>query len=130
MNVSNFKDSFNLQKPKGGNNMRLLIKDRAKGKTTQMIYTSEATGYPIVVETQMQKNFIMNKAKEMSIVIPEPITLNEIKNMNNIRGRIRVNDKVIIDEGYNIIEKALKAYIGCDVMAVTLTDKIKEHAQF
>lgn len=107
--------------------MRLLIKDRAKGKTTQMIYTSEATGYPIVVETEMQKNFIMDKAKEMDIVIPEPITIGEI---NNIRGRIRPDDKIIIDEGYNIIEKALKAYIGCDVMAVTLTDRIKEHAQF
>ena len=107
--------------------MILLIKDRAKGKTTQMIYTSEATGYPIVVETEMQKNFIMDKAKEMDIVIPEPITIGEI---NNIRGRIRPDDKIIIDEGYNIIEKALKAYIGCDVMAVTLTDRIKEHAQF
>lgn len=107
--------------------MRLLIKDRAKGKTTQMIYTSETTGYPIVVETEMQKNFIMNKAKEMDIIIPEPITIGEI---NNIRGRIRPDDKIIIDEGYNIIEKALKAYIGCDVMAVTLTDRIKEHAQF
>ena len=53
--------------------MRLLIKDRAKGKTTQMIYTSEATGYPIVVETEMQKNFIMDKAKSMDTIIPEPI---------------------------------------------------------
>lgn len=107
--------------------MRLLIKDRAKGKTTQMIYTSEATGYPIIVETQMQKSFIMDKAKEMNVIIPEPITLDEA---NNIRGRIKPNDKVIVDEGYNIIEKALKAYIGCDVVAVTLTDKIKEHSQF
>lgn len=107
--------------------MRLLIKDRAKGKTTQMIYTSESTGYPIVVETQMQKNFIMDKAKEMDVIIPEPITLDEA---NNIRGRIKPNDKVIVDEGYNIIEKALKAYIGCDVVAVTLTDRIKEHSQF
>ncbi len=111
--------------------MRLLIKDRAKGKTTQMIYTSEATGYPIVVETEMQKNFIMDKAKEIDIVIPEPITINEIMGISaGIRGRIRPDDKVIIDEGYNIIEKALKAYIGCDVIAVTLTDRIKEHAQF
>ena len=40
--------------------MRLLIKDRAKGKTTQMIYTSEATEYPIVVETEGQKSNLMN----------------------------------------------------------------------
>lgn len=105
--------------------MRLLIKDRAKGKTTQMIYTSEATGYPIVVETEMQKNFIMDKAKEMDIVIPEPITINEIEHRKLREYRI---EKVIIDEGYNIIANALKEYIGCEVAAVTLTDRIKEQA--
>lgn len=107
--------------------MRLLIKDRAKGKTTQMIYTSEATGYPIVVETEAQKSNLMDKAKSMDVIIPEPITINEIG-----RGKLRVcrTQKVIIDEGYNIIANALKEYIGCEVAAVTLTDRIKEQAQF
>lgn len=107
--------------------MRLLIKDRAKGKTTQMIYTSEATGYPIVVETELQKSNLMDKAKNMDVIIPEPITINEIE-----RGKLRGcrTPKVIIDEGYNIIANALKEYIGCEVAAVTLTDRIKEQAQF
>lgn len=106
--------------------MRLLIKDRAKGKTTQMIYTSEATGYPIVVETETQKRFLMNMAGGMDINIPEPIAVNDIE--RRTRG-CRI-EKVLIDEGYNIIEKALKEYIGCEVVAVTLTDRIKEQAQF
>ena len=29
--------------------MKLIIKDRGMGKTTQLIHISEATGYPIVV---------------------------------------------------------------------------------
>lgn len=106
--------------------MRLLIKDRAKGKTTQMIYTSEATGYPIVVETETQKRFLMNMAEDMDINIPEPIAVNDIE--RRTRG-YRI-EKVLIDEGYNIIAKALKEYIGCEVAAVTLTDEIKEQAQF
>lgn len=107
--------------------MRLLIKDRAKGKTTQMIYTSEATGYPIVVETESQKSNLMDKAKSMDVIIPEPVTINEIGH-----GKLRgcQPQKVIIDEGYNIIANALKEYIGCEVAAVTLTDRIKEQAQF
>lgn len=107
--------------------MRLLIKDRAKGKTTQMIYTSETTGYPIVVETELQKSNLMDKAKNMDVIIPEPITINEIEHGKLKRYRI---NKVIIDEGYNIIANALKKYIGCEVAAVTLTDRIKEQAQF
>lgn len=109
--------------------MRLLIKDRAKGKTTQMIYTSEATGYPIVVETEMQRDYIMRMAEMMCVVIPEPITINDIKGSRNIVKAKRIS-KVIIDEGYNIIANALKEYIGCEVAAVTLTDRIKEQAQF
>lgn len=107
--------------------MRLLIKNRAKGKTTQMIYTSEATGYPIVVETEAQKSLLMDKAKNMDVIIPEPVTINDVER-RKLRG-CRI-EKVLIDEGYNIIANALKEYIGCEVAAVTLTDRIKEQAQF
>ena len=69
----------------------------------------------------------MDKAKSMDTIIPEPITINEIEH-----GKIKGcrTKKVIIDEGYNIIANALKEYIGCEVAAVTLTDRIKEQAQF
>lgn len=33
---------------------------------------------------------------------------------------------VLIDEGYDLIGEALSAYLGAPVVAVTLTDKIKE----
>ena len=103
--------------------MRLIIKDRGKGKTTQMIYTSEATGYPIVVDTEFKKNNLINKSKEMDVIIPEPLTISDIHNNKKLRGCLI--EKVIIDEGHNIIEKALKQYLGCEVASVTLTDRIK-----
>lgn len=102
--------------------MRLIIKGRGMGKTTQMIHTSESTGYPIIVETRSQAQLLIDKAKKMGAAIPEPITMSRIDSA--IRSR-RI-EKVIIDEGHNIIEKALKAYIGCDVAAVTLSDSLKE----
>ena len=37
---------------------RLIIKDRGKGKTTHLLYTSAATGYPIVVETFERKEYL------------------------------------------------------------------------
>ena len=37
-------------------------------------------------------------------------------------------DHVLIDEGYNLIGEALDAYMGTHVMAVTLTDRVKELA--
>lgn len=37
-------------------------------------------------------------------------------------------DHVLIDEGYNLIGEALDTYMGTHVMAVTLTDRVKELA--
>ena len=35
---------------------------------------------------------------------------------------------VLVDEGYNLIGEALDAYMGMHVVAVTLTDRVKELA--
>lgn len=37
-------------------------------------------------------------------------------------------DHVLIDEGYNLIGEALDHYLGAHVVAVTLTDRVKELA--
>lgn len=98
--------------------VRLIIKDRGKGKTTQLLYTSATTGYPILVSSNSQVNYLLQKAKELELVIPQPITRNYLKG--------RQIDNILIDEGYDLIGEALENYIGCKVIAVTLTDKIKE----
>lgn len=46
-----------------------------------MIYTSEATGYPIVVETQRQKSHLTDMAKSMNVIILEPMTINDIRKL-------------------------------------------------
>lgn len=104
--------------------MRLLIKDRGAGKTTQLILTSEATGYPIITHNEAAAQNIIRMAKIMGVHIPEPISISKIEH-NGLRG-FRL-ERVLIDEGYDIIEKALKEYIGCqNIVAITLSDRIKE----
>lgn len=51
------------------------------------------------------------------------MTVEEVKNKRGMN-----YDHVFIDEGYNLIGEALDAYLGTHVMAVTLTDRVKELA--
>ena len=104
--------------------MRLLIKDRGTGKTTQLIHTSEATGYPIITHNETAAQNIIRMAEMMGVHIPTPISISKIEH-SGLRG-FRL-EGVLIDEGYDIIEKALEEYIGCqNIVAVTLSDKLKE----
>ena len=100
---------------------RLLIKERATGKTTGLLYTSEATGYPIVVQCISRIKQIQNMADELNIIIPEPITIEDLKSK-----RCQRPENVLIDESYSLIGDALDSYLGTHVIAATLSDSIKE----
>lgn len=101
----------------------LIIKDRGKGKTTQLLYTSATTQYPIIVQNKLQINLLIEKARGLHLIIPVPMTVEEFKNKCGMN-----YDHVLIDEGYNLIGEALDSYLGTHVMAVTLTDRVKELA--
>lgn len=101
----------------------LIIKDRATGKTTQLLYTSATTQYPIIVQNKLQIKLLLDKAEDLNLIIPVPMTVEECKNKCGMN-----YDHVLIDEGYNLIGEALDAYMGTHVVAVTLTDRVKEFA--
>lgn len=101
----------------------LIIKDRGKGKTTQLLYTSATTQYPIIVQNKLQVKFLLDKAKELDLTIPIPLTVEEFRNRIG-----RTCDCVLVDEGYDLIGEALDSYLGTHVVAVTLTDRVKEFA--
>ena len=86
--------------------MRLLIKDRGTGKTTQLIYTSEATGLPIAVETSSRIDLIMKMANEMNCYIPKPILIKDL-----IEHKYRY-ENVLIDEAEKTIANALNHYLN------------------
>ena len=99
----------------------LVIKDRGTGKSTQLVYTSAVTQYPIITQHRTSIMHLMDLANELGVVIPTPMTVDDYK----AKGRIQENH-ILIDEGYDLIGEALDAYMGTHVVAVTLSDKIKE----
>ena len=103
----------------------MIIKDIAIGKTTQLLYTSATTQYPIIVQNKLQTTLLLDKAKDLNLIIPVPMTVEEFKNG---RGHGMNYDHVLIDEGYSLIGEALDCYLGAHVAAVTLTDRVKELA--
>lgn len=106
-----------------GNKTRLIIKDRGTGKSTQLLFTSAVTGYPIIVPYQIRIDYLLSKAAELNLIIPQPMTIDEFRS-HNYGGQI---DNILIDEGHDLIGLALDAYMGCHVTAVTLSDMIKEN---
>lgn len=101
----------------------LIIKDRATGKTTQLLYTSATTQYPIIVQNKLQTKLLLAKAKEIDLTIPVPMTVEKFKNSCGMN-----HDCVLADEGYDLIGEAPDYYLGAHVAAVTFTDRVKELA--
>jgi hypothetical protein len=99
----------------------LIIKDRGTGKTTLLLYTSATTQYPIIVQNKLQTKLLLDKANDLDLIIPVPMTVEEFKNNRGMN-----YDRVLVDEGYNLIGEALDVYMGTHVAAVTLTDRVKE----
>ena len=101
--------------------MNLIIKDRQKGKTTQLIHISEATRYPIVVQTGAHKKYIIELANKMDCLIPTPLTIRQLKE----RG-CNVKTPILFDDVEHILADALRQYLGAEVFCATMTDKLKE----
>lgn len=105
--------------------MNLLIKDRASGKTTGLIYTSEATQYPIVTFNRQSIKYIKEMAAEIGCLIPEPLCFGDFRGESN-RGS-RLPENILVDEVGMVIKDALNAYFHTNVVSATMTDSLKEH---
>lgn len=99
--------------------MKLIIKDRGMGKTTQLIHTSEITGYPIVASTEAIVNDIKKQAERIGCKIPEPMSANELLH-NKAVGRHEY-ENILVDEVCinGLLQKALNQYFGRNVIACT-----------
>lgn len=103
--------------------MELLIKDRASGKTTGLVYASEATGYPICVSTLSRIETIITTALELGCIIPQPVTVAELKS-GYFKGSSIKN--VLFDEVSEILGDAVNNYLGINVVGATMSDYRKE----
>ena len=95
--------------------MILLNKPRGTGKSLQLVYTSEATGCPIVVFNTSMKDRLLQIADEYDCKIPEPIVA---KSSDDLRGR-KFKKGVLIDNVEFFIGPALEQYFDCPVIAAT-----------
>ena len=102
--------------------MTYMTGNRGSGKTTALIISSAVTGYPIVVPTKSDVDFIKKQAKELNVKIPEPISATTLKMLS--RGWIDINDKFLIDDANSIIEQALKEYLHCTPVAAVINETI------
>lgn len=96
--------------------MKIIVKDRAMGKTTQLVYTSEATGYPIVAANEDGIETIKSVARELACNIPDPMTVEQVK-----LGFANGHDNILVDEICmgGMLRDALNKYFGRNVVACT-----------
>lgn len=97
--------------------MKVIKRPRGSGKTTQLIYTSEITGYPIVVFDTTRAENLKKMAEKMNCNIPEPIIFHNFK--HQIIGKHR--DKILIDDLDNMLEHILTEYFQISIAAVTIS---------
>lgn len=102
--------------------MRIINRGRACGKTYMLISAAYVTGTPIIVETIAKKKNIEDMAKDMNVEI-EVFTVSEWLMTSK---QYRKNEKVLIDEAKQIIDKALSEYLKATVIAVTMTIPMRE----
>lgn len=101
--------------------MRLIMKGRGTGKTTELIYASEVTGIPIATYSSGGVEHIKMMAERMGYDIPEPITYYELAN-NHHRGMPQYNN-VLADDVDSILQKAINSYLNCHVIGAIMTPR-------
>lgn len=93
---------------------------RRSGKTTLLINSAYATGYPIIVYDKARAVEVENQAKSLGLDI-EVYTVSEW-----VRSRNLLDNKVFIDEAADIIEAALVGLLKAEVVACTFSIPMKE----
>lgn len=97
--------------------MDILNLERGKGKTTYLIQRSHMTRTPILVGMEMQKNYIKNKARDMGISIPEPLSVNDLFG-DSSRGKVKPTS-ILVDE----MPTVLQTILGITIDTVTMTER-------
>lgn len=105
--------------------MKIINYRRRSGKTMRLIYASEVTGYPIVTPNdQMAKN-VKGMAQQLGCSIPEPIAADRPSTIMECK----IAKGLLIDEAADLIERALEAYFGVPVVAITMSEPMREGIQ-
>ena len=89
---------------------------RRSGKTTMLINTAYATGYPIITGTTQMRNAVKAQATKMGFNNIDVYCINE---WLEITRHTTTVEKVLIDEAESIIDYALKDTLQAEIVAVS-----------
>lgn len=95
--------------------MKIINLKRGHGKTTRLLYASEFNSIPILCEGRAQKKLLLDKAIQLGLSIPEPITVQEL-----ITGHLHLS-KILIDEALSVLQCLLKSLGVDEISAIALT---------
>lgn len=99
--------------------MKLIIGGRGYGKTLEMIKMSAETGCHIVARSHGMALAVMDRAKSMGLVIPFPLTYDQLKNPARISG-VDVRGLLVDD-----VDALVQGMARARVYAVTFTDEVE-----
>ena len=101
--------------------MKYINMGRGAGKTVMLIHTAYVTDCPIIVWDAKRVEQVLNTARSMGLNGIRVFTVNEWTRLH-----MRA-DKVVVDEGKEIIEAALTSLLDAKVQAVTFTEPMIEN---
>lgn len=106
--------------------MKIINLGRGRGKTVRLLYASEWNDIPILCATHAQKDYLKGKAKDLGLIIPEPVAVSEITS-GRTRGSEVMDKDILIDEAPLVLQNLLSSFgINGQVKAITLTsDELK-----
>ena len=98
--------------------MKIVNMGRRNGKTTILIHTAYVTGYPIIVYDKKRAEQVFNQSVKMGFKGVEVITLAEWERFKECG----IYKNVLIDEGKDIINEALKTILNANIVGITMTE--------
>ena len=102
--------------------MKIINLPRGYGKTTRMLYASEFNDAPILCVSQHHKQHLLDRAKELNLQIPEPITPSDV--MGGIFKTSRGDTDILIDDAQAVLRYLLSGLgMTGNIKAITITDE-------
>lgn len=107
--------------------MKIINLGRRQGKTTRLLYASEWNQIPILCANNMQRQYLVDRSKELGLQIPEPVTISDVVSDKSRWTKVKDKD-ILVDEAPMMLQSLLHALeFKGEVEAITLTsDELKQ----
>jgi len=87
------------------------------------LYASEFNDTPILCHSHAAKDYLMDRANDLKLNIPEPIVISDIVN-NKLRGNKMMDKDLLVDEAPYVLQSLLHCLgMRGEVKAITLTER-------